>query len=261
MAYDEHRTVDRVVSILELLANNSEGISFSEISRILSMPKSSLHPVLHTLCKRRLVHFKTKEQKYVLGDLMFSLGSNYVADSSLLNKVDGLLSLLTEESGETCHFGVLSGNEVLYLLKQSPASPVHVAARSGYRLGAYCTAIGKALLSQFSKEELFALYPNGLKPITPHTVEDVDSLWLQLEEIRKNGWGYEKEESSIHVQCLSAPVFCQQKIIAATSVAFPIFQFNEETEKMQFIRKCLANTCRKIEDVISQNIADWIYGS
>jgi DNA-binding IclR family transcriptional regulator len=256
----EHRTVDRVVDILELLAKNSEGISFSEISRSLSMPKSSLHPVLHTLCARRIAHCKVKEQKYVLGDLMFSLGSNYVADSSLLNKVDNLLSRLAEESGETCHFGVLSGNEVLYLLKQSPASPIHVAARSGYRLGAYCTAIGKALLSQFDKEDLLALYPDGLEPVTPHTVEDVEALCRQLEEIRKNGWGYEKEESSIHVQCLSTPVVCQERIVAAVSVAFPIFQIHEETEKMQFIKKCLANTRRKIEDVISQNIADWIYG-
>jgi DNA-binding IclR family transcriptional regulator len=260
MAHDEHRTVDRVVDILELLAGNNEGISFSEISRCLSMPKSSLHPLLHTLCRRRLVHCKAREQKYVLGDLMFSLGSNYVADSSLLNKVDELLRFLAGESGETCHFGVLSGSEVLYLLKQSPASPIHVAARSGYRLGAYCTAIGKALLSQFNKEELLVLYPDGLKPITEHTITDIDVLCRQLAEIRENGWGYEKEESSRHVQCLSTPIICQQRIVAAVSVAFPIFQSHEEAEKMQSIKRHLADIRRKIEDVIAQNTKDWIYG-
>lgn len=261
MPQNEHRTVDRVVDILEYLAANKEGVSFSEISRALSMPKSSLHPVIHTLCRRRLLHYRDDVQKYVLGDLTFSLGSSYVADSSLLNKMDELLAELTLKTNETCHFGVLAGNEVLYLLKQSPSSPVHVAARSGYRLQAHCSAIGKALLSQFDREELMGLFPGGLKALTENTITDFDALCRQLEEIRATGFGYENEESSRHVQCLSTPLACRGKIVAAVSVAFPVFYSRQNTDKADRIKEHLVEIRKKMESLIAGNIGEWIYGN
>ena len=52
MEHKEHRTTARVIDILELVADSAEGMTFSEISARLSMPKGSLHPILQTLCDR-----------------------------------------------------------------------------------------------------------------------------------------------------------------------------------------------------------------
>ncbi|GHS89479.1 hypothetical protein AGMMS49957_12810 [Synergistales bacterium] len=75
MAKDNHSAVDRVADILEYLAAHKEGATFSEVTRDLVIPKSSLHPLIHTLCKRQFVHFKENEQRYFLGDKTFSLGN------------------------------------------------------------------------------------------------------------------------------------------------------------------------------------------
>jgi DNA-binding IclR family transcriptional regulator len=260
MAKDDHSATERVVDILEYLAAHREGATYSEIMRNLAIPKSSLHPLIHTLCKRRFVFCRENEQRYFLGDRIFSLGTEYRSNSHLLSMINDVLSDLARNVEETCYFAVLSGNEVLYLLKQVISNPIQVTARPGYRLKAYASAIGKALLSQFDEAALFLLFPNGLEPVTENTITDINALCRQLSEWKKEGFFYEKEESSMHVQCVATPVFYRQKITAAVSVAFPAFPDASNPEKIQYKKEKLTEARQKIEKLIADNRGDWMYG-
>ena len=260
MTKDGHNTVNRVADILEYVAAYKEGSAFSEIMRALSIPKSSLHPLVHTLCKRRFLHYREKEQRYFLGDRIFSLGTEYGNNAGLLGLINDALTELANDVRETCYFGVLAGNEVLYLLKQVSASPIQVTARPGYRLKAYASAIGKSLLSQFDRDELLLLFPDGFIPVTENTVTDVDKLCRQLTEGREKGFFYEREESSVHIQCVAMPVLCQQKITAAVSVAFPIFTDPPDQEQIRRNKEKLALARRQVEELIARHRGEWMYG-
>ncbi|GHT02043.1 IclR family transcriptional regulator [Synergistales bacterium] len=257
MAKDNHSAVNRVADILEYVAVHKEGATFSDVTRDLAIPKSSLHPLIHTLCKRQFVHFKENEQRYFLGNRIFYLAIEYGGNASSLNMINDVLLDLAQSVGETCYFGVLSGNEILYLLKQV-ANSIQVTARPGYRLKAYASAIGKALLSQFDKDELLLLYPDGLEPITKNTIVDVDKLYQQLSEARDDGFFYEKEESSAHVQCIATPIFYQKKIMAALSIAFPVFNDTQNPQKLQINKENLVLARRRIEEIIARNREDWV---
>jgi DNA-binding IclR family transcriptional regulator len=261
MAKDDHNTVERITDILEYLAAHKSGVSFSEITRSLCIPKSSLHPLIHTLCKRGLAFFKKDIQRYFIGDLIFSLGSEYRSNVNLLGMINDVIAELAQQVGETCYFGVLSGNEVLYLLKQSASNPIQVTARPGYRLKAYASAIGKALLSQFDKPKLHQLYSEPLESITKNTITSIGTLYEQLSEAKNSGFFYEREESSYYVQCIATPVFHQERVAAAISIAFPILELTTEPDKIQFKKEKLAITAKKVEDLISRNIDEWIYGN
>ena len=260
MAKDDHNAVDRVANILEYVAACKGGSTFSEIMRSLSIPKSSLHPLVRTLCKRRFLHYKEKEQRYLLGDRVFSLGTEYGNNAGLLGLINDALAELANNVRETCYFGVLAGNEVLYLLKQVSSNPIQVTARPGYRLKAYASAIGKSLLSQFDKDELLLLYPDGLPAITENTVVDVDKLCSQLAEGKERGFFYEREESSKHIQCVAMPVFFQQKITAALSIAFPVFTDPPDPKQIRRNKEKLAMTCCQVEELIARHKGEWMYG-
>ncbi|MDR1622892.1 MAG: IclR family transcriptional regulator [Synergistaceae bacterium] len=260
MAKDDHNAASRVADILEYVAAQSGGATFSEIMRGLSIPKSSLHPLVHTLYKRRFLHYRENEQRYFLGDQIFSLGTAYGSGAGLLGMINDVLAELARNVGETCYFGVLAGNEVLYLLKQVTSSPIQVTARPGYRLKAYASAIGKSLISQFDKDELLRLYPDGLKPVTKNTITDMEKLDSQLSEGREKGFFYEREESSVHVQCVAMPVFWQQKIMAAMSVAFPVFSDALDLKKIEFNKEKLAEARRQVEELIARHRNEWMYG-
>ncbi|MDR1502040.1 MAG: IclR family transcriptional regulator [Prevotella sp.] len=261
MTKDGHNAVNRIANILEFLAVNKEGATFSEICCNFLIPKSSLHSLLYALCKRRFVSYNKNKRKYFLGDQLFTLGKEYGANSNLLGLINEELVKLTDKVKETCLFGVLVGNEVLYLLKQNPESMIYVTARPGFRLKAYGTAIGKALLSQFDKTELETLYPGGLEPLTTNTIKDIDELYAQLCRAKEDGFYYEREESSLHLRCIARAIFFRQKVTAALSVPFPVFEDIQEKRKVHIIKENLVVTQRSIEDIIAAKEQDWIYSN
>lgn len=259
MSEGNHRTTERVLEVLEILAkhNNIEGLSFSDISRELGIPKGSLHPLLLTLCKRNYVVLSKYDQKYHIGEALFTLGRSYISGSDLISQIEEVMEQVVRETKETCFVGVLSGKEAFYLLKKNAPGSLQVTAVPGYRLPAYCTGLGKALLSEKGLEELKAMYPDGLTQITSHTVKDVDTLYEQLKRVKETGFSYEREESSSHIQCIARPLRISGRIVAAISVAFPVF-YQEETEHSQ-IKECLSKKALMIEEIINRNPGKWIY--
>ena len=257
MEYQNHRTTARILDILELVAAREGGLQFSEISRALDLPKGSLHPLLQTLCGRRYLRFSQRDQRYCLGEMMFAVGSRYVEEGDILQQVKDELYRLSQQTRETSYFGILSGREVLYLLKQNSPELLQMASRPGDRTMAYCSGIGKALLSGLDEKGLRALYPEGLRAVTPATVTDFGQLALQLEEVRRTGFSYEREEASPQAQCIGTPVFLQGRLIAAISCAFPVFSTAEE--KHAQIRACLTDARQRVERLIAAKAEEWVY--
>lgn len=258
MSEPNHRTTERILDILDVLAqNNKMGLTFSNISRELNIPKGSLHPLLSTLCNRKYVVFNKNNQKYYIGASLFLLGRDYVNDSNILNQIDEVMELLSKEVQLTCFMGVLSGNEVFYMLKKKAPGSLQVTAVPGYRLPAYCTGLGKAIIADKEMDDLKVLYPDGLKSITEHTITDFDELYKQLLNIRKTGFSYEREESSVHIQCVAKAIRVNNQVVAGISVAFPVFM-DSETEMNQ-IKKSLQKNGILIEKIISNDTSKWIY--
>ncbi len=255
---NNHRTTNRILDVFEIIAQNSkDGLSFSDISKRLGIPKGSLSPLLSTLCSRRFLYLNKKNQKYYIGESLFSLGRCYVDDSNILNRIDEVMKQLSMEVQATSFLGVLSDNEVFYLIKKTAPVNLQVTAVPGYRLPAYCTGLGKALIAEKSMDEIKAMYPKGLEKITENTITDFDILEKQLEEIRETGFSYEKEESSPYIQCIACPIKMKGKTIAAVSVAFPIM-IDSRREKER-IKENLKSNAAIIERIINRDSDKWIY--
>ena len=156
---------------------------------------------------------------------------------------------MTNVCMETSHFGILKGGDVLYLKKIDSPEPIRMTSRVGMRIPAYGTAIGKALLMDTEFLELKRLYPNGLKALTENTITDFNDLANQLSEARLLGYTYEMEESTQYIRCFAVPIRKKGKIVAAISVAIPIFRYTEEREKL--VRTLLFDSKNKIETILN----------
>lgn len=254
----KHRTTARILDIFELVAAHPEGVSLASISQRLSIPKSSLHPLLLTLTDRHYLYHKAKEERYYLGESLFVVGNKYVNDANILSEIRNIVFEISKELGETLYFGVLSDLDVLYLIKADLYSQFRVVSIPGNKLPAYSTGYGKALLSQFGPEEIRSFYPNGkLKPVTDRTIGDTDELNRQLEEIRRCGFSFEKGESTEGIQCVGVRIENSGEVLAGLSVAVPEFRYTEEREKL--FKKALKKAKHKIEQVIEQRRSQWIY--
>lgn len=246
-----HKPTLRTLSVLELLSKSDQNYTLSEISRRLGMATSTLYPILQSLRDERYLGYDKKTQSYTLGMRMFEVGSR-VQNSSAFQEINNIMSGVVGICDETCIFGKLDNGDVLYLSKVESNQPVRMFCSVGKRLPAYSTALGKALLKGYSVERLKKLYPNGLKPLTVNTITDFKKLHEQLNE--NDIFLYEREESNKDICCVAVPIHLEGSVVAACSVATPVFRFN--SEKRAKIENALKEALVKYEKMIHYMFLD-----
>ena len=244
-----HKPTERVLNILNLLSVSTDGLTLTEISKAISVPKSTLYPILQTMTDMNYIQLSKDSFRYKLGISTFCIGSSYSQNEYMLEFVKSIMKNVVTEIKEICQMGVLEGNNVLYVLKEEPevGLDIGIISRVGNRIPAYCTALGKALLSNYSIEEVKKLYPKGLIPYTKNTITDFDILNNQLSTIRKEHLAKESEEITTGLCCYAVPLESNGNVIAALSVSIPKFRVTKE--KINLITELLLNARRQFRNV------------
>ena len=127
-----------------------------------------------------------------------------------------VLEALSQKVGETCNFGMIAGNAVLYLDRVEASWPFGLRFESGSRVPLHCTSVGKLLLSVLPRrrrDELIRAIP--LARYTENTITDPKKLHAELEEIRKRGYSIDNQEFLAGVVCLAVPVRDSKGVICA----------------------------------------------
>ena len=244
MPQEQHRATARVLDILEQLSVKREGLTLTELSHTLNAPKSSLFPIVHTLEERHYLHQNEGTGRYSIGSSCWVLGAAFAADGGLEPIVE-VMKKIVEQCQETCQMGRLDGGDVLYMEKEDSPQAIRMISQVGNRLHANATAIGKALLSGLTDEELRILYAGGLPRLTENTVTDMDTLLAQLAEVRAGGIATEREESTPQLACWAVPLRRRDKVFAALSVSVPLFRCSPE--KVDLVCRCLREAQAEIE--------------
>ena len=124
--------------------------------------------------------------------------------------VEPALHELVQRYGETAHYAVLEGPEVVYRAKvDPPEGGVRLTSVVGGRNPAYRTAVGKLLLSFTlgSESELRGLVGDGPLPVrTERSIASVAQLWIELTETRRRGYAIDDQENELGINCVAVPV-------------------------------------------------------
>lgn len=245
-----HQPTLRVLKVLEKICEDSSGKTLTDFSRELGIPKSTLSPILQSLCESRYLFYSPDLKKYIPGAALFSLGAHFAGCFPILEYIRKILKELVAQWNETCYFGVLEEGNVLYLAKEESSEPLRMLTATGSRMPAYATGIGKALLMDRTEAELKELYPEGLTALTPHTLRSVSDLAAQLCRARAEGYAWETEESTAFIRCLAVPVRRNGAIAGAISMAIPVFRWKEENQEK--ILSCLQQAARQLGNTIAE---------
>jgi IclR family KDG regulon transcriptional repressor len=221
-------SVVRTLSIFEALAATRQ-INLERLAKQTSLPKPTLHRFMQTLCDLGYV-YRDDNDEYSLTLKMFSLASRALEWMDLPARARPIAERLASELGETVHVGILEEDHAIYMLKVETKYTLRMYSRVGKAIPLYCTAIGKALLSDFPPAELeHYLGSTSLTPYTAHTVTAADKLRKELVQIRAKGFSRDREEHEEGITCLAAPIRDHsQRVIAALSVSWPAFRFRKE---------------------------------
>src|SRR5699024_1912382 len=172
------------------------------------------------------------DQTYSLGPKLGFLSAQYVQQFDLIRVFNREAEKTMKKIEETIQLSILKETEIVYIAKKEGPSRVRIVSEPGMRFPAHATAMGKAMLSSFSKDNLYEMYKiSGLEKLTESTVDDLDLLHSQISEMKKKGYFIENQETVKGFTCIAAPVWNENnEIIAAISFTMTTDNWESKSE-------------------------------
>ncbi len=238
--------VERALNILENVAQRRDGLTNSEISRKLAIPKSSASYILRTLERRGYLRRESETGRYKLGLKILSLGGDAQSNLDIADVALPFMRSLVERVHLTSHLAVLDQGEAVYIEKVEAPGFFKVNTWVGRRMFLHSTSVGKVLLAWLPKQEIETIVrQQGMKKRTPKTITTVSRLLADLELVREQGYAVDDEENSTGARCLGAPIHdAMGNVTAALGVSGTLTQVDEEN--LPKIAEGLKETARRI---------------
>jgi DNA-binding IclR family transcriptional regulator len=210
-------SVDRAMSLFELLASSRGGLTLSELSRKLNMPKSTTHYLIYTLISRGYLQ-RASNGRHALGLRFADVASASTAEINLGTLAMPYLRQIAAKLNLTAILAVLGGAEAVIIGKVT--TDAGGGAWVGHHLDLHCTAQGKALIAMLPPEDLNKLLAGrDLAQFTQKTIVSPAALKAHLAEVRANGYSVNDEEHVVGIRAVAAPVVDSLGVvIAAISV-------------------------------------------
>ena len=79
-----HRTTYRVLTLLSLLSQHEDGLTFTEVQQLVDIPKGTLSPILHTMEYMRFISYNSATGRYCIGVNTYLAGKVYGRSDALL---------------------------------------------------------------------------------------------------------------------------------------------------------------------------------
>lgn len=248
------QSVERALSILEILSSNSDGMGIKEISEGVDLHKSTVHRLLATLIEKKYVKQNPKNNKYMLTFKMFEIGNRMASNINLVDVAKPHLKELVDITGEVVHLVVRDGNEIIYIDKVEPNNNLRMYSRIGKRIQMYCTAVGKSMMAYMNDSEIKEIWDNSeIRQITPKSIIHFDEYMKIINKARKEGYALDEEENEIGIRCIGASILdYKNEVCAAISISGPTNIFT--LEKIEPYSKLIKKTALKISEDIGHSI-------
>jgi len=243
--------VDRAINLFELLADSQHGLTLSEVSRKLSIPKSTTHYLIHTLATRGYVQQGADSRHYLLGLRFADVASASLAQLNLRKIVAPCLREIASRFRLTATATVQRGAEAVIIAKVESFQDPGGGAWIGRHIDLHCTAQGKALISTLTEENLDKLFgEREMARFTPRTISSLTALKAHLALVRANGFAVNDEEQVPGIRAVAVPVLDSLgAVIASISVRGSTIQIPSHrmpllAREMIFLARGYAQTIR-----------------
>lgn len=242
------RSLERGLTLMELLANSKVGLSLPELVQKTGLPKSSIHCLLVTLERRGYLHRNIRTGRYVFGLQLFSLANMAISGLKLHDEAAPFLRSLVRDTELTVHMAILEHREAVIVSKLEPPGIFRLATWIGKRMDLHCTGLGKALMAYLPQEEVERIMVEHRLPRhNDNTLCSRKRLKDELARTAHRGYSIDDEEDELGLRCIGAPVFGpDNRAIASISISGTTYQVTPSN-----LRK-LAEQVKKTAEAISQ---------
>ena len=206
MATGEAKILAKGLNLLEELAQSAEGMTAVKLADSIGIHKTSVYRYLNTLLQAGYIQ-TNGDGRYHLGNKILELSSQLLRRMPLRETAHPFLVKLSVETQKTVHLCVLDGHDVVYIDKVESQRTLPILSRIGSRAPAYCTGVGKALLSSLPTDQVVSLLQGiSLEKRTATTITDPMKLLEELKQTAERGYAIDNGEHEEGIKCFAAPI-------------------------------------------------------
>ncbi len=204
MATTDAKILAKGLNLLEELAQSTEGMTAVELASSIGVHKTSAYRYLNTLIQGGYIR-SDGDGRYQLGNKILELGSQLLRRMPLRETAHPFLVKLSADTQKTVHLCVLDGHDVVYIDKIESHRTLPIMSRIGSRAPAYCTGVGKALLSGLPTDQVVSLLrETTLEKRTPNTITDPIKLLEEIKLTAERGYAVDNGEHEAGIKCFAA---------------------------------------------------------
>ncbi len=219
MATSDAQLLKKALCLLRLIVADQGASALSVIANAAGLPVSTAHRIVATLVDQGMLT-RIVRGRYAVGPVATALASQRSLHALMKLAAEPILTQISRDTGHIAQLGVFEDGMVTYLIKSGDGSD-KLFTREDMSLEAYCSALGKILLSHLPPRELEEyLLAGPFVALTPNTNTDPDDLRHELVLSRERGYSMDNCEITTNLWCIAAPIVdLRGRVIAALSLS------------------------------------------
>ncbi len=223
------QVLERMFSLLDLLASHQDPVSLKAISEQTGLHPSTAHRILNDLTIGRYVD-RPEAGSYRLGMRLLELGNLVKARLDVRDAALGPMRELHKLTHQPVNLSMRQGDEIVYIERTySERSGMQVVRAVGGRAPLHLTSVGKLFLAQDDPQRVRAYATRtGLAGHTRNSITDPSVLERELSKVQQFGTARDDEELELGVRCMAAGILDDQgKLVAGLSISAPADRLEE----------------------------------
>lgn len=210
------QAVDRAAALIDLVVRSQDPVSFTELSDVTGLARSTTSRLLAALERTSLVE-RDATGGYVAGPLFALHAAVHDPWPQVARLARPVLEAVGRETGETVHLGVARGSEVVHLGQVDSTYLLSARDWNEVDVPPHCSALGKVLYAF----DALPLPAGRLERRTEQTVATRDALLAELEDVRRVGYAVTLDELETGLTGVAAPVPARDGVVCAIGVSGP----------------------------------------
>ncbi len=240
------KSLGKAIGVLDALAASRVPLRVTDLAQRLHLTPSTTSRLVATLREHGLVDQDEATGRCYIGLGMVVLGNAALGRRQIEQVSHPWMAELSGRLDEYVNLSRLHRGHVIYLRGTKSDAFLRAEVQLGAVLPVHCTAPGKALIAWLPRKQTIAiLRERGMERFTANTITTIEGMLRELENVRRTGIAYDREEIAYGTRGVAAPIRDHTgAVIATLSIGAPAERL--QGEKLVTCEQALVFAARAI---------------
>lgn len=244
--------LERGLNVLAAFGREPRRMTLTQVAEATDLSRGTARRFLLTLQQLNFVGSDGK--LFWLTPKVLQFSNAYLATFGLSEAGKSVIRQLTEEIGESSSMAVLDGYDVVYVARIETRRIFSSGLEVGSRLPAFCSSLGRALLSGFDEATLDKWLREGtFVAHSPRTIVEPEALRQKILEAQRLQYAIIDGEVEVGVRSIAVPV----RDRAGTIVAALNIGTSAARTSLDHMRKVYLPALREAAAKVEKTLVSW----